>query len=63
MEGLNVSSSSSNEQNGDLFISKEEESSKWLELIDMENAENAVASEIENAVASEIEVNHKANLL
>ena len=55
MEGLNASSSSSNEQNGDLSISKEEESSKLLELIDTENTENAVASEIE--------VDHKANLL
>ena len=52
-EGLNVSSSSSNEQNGDLSISKEEES--LHELIDMENTENAVASEIE--------VDHKTNLL
>ena len=45
MEGLNVSSSASSEQNGD--VSKEEESSKSIELIDMENTENAVASEIE----------------
>ena len=45
MEGLNVSSSS--EQNGDVSISKEEESSMSVELIDMENTENAVASEIE----------------
>ena len=58
MEGLNVSSSSSNEQNGDLSISKEEESSKSVELIDMENTENT-----ENAVASEIEVDNKSNLL
>ena len=58
MEGLNVSSSSSNEQNGDVSISKEEESSKSVELIDMENMENT-----ENAVASEIEVDHKTNLL
>ena len=55
MEGLNVSSSSSNEQNGDLYISKEEESSKSVELIDMENTENALASEIE--------VDDKSNLL
>ena len=54
MEGLNVSSSSSNEQNGDLSISKEEESSKSVELIDMENTEDT-----ENAVASEIEVDNK----
>ena len=47
MEGLNVSSSASSEQNGDVSISKEEESSKSVELIDMENTENAVASEIE----------------
>ena len=52
-EGLNVSLSSSNEQNGDLSISKEEESSKLHELIDTENMENT-----ENAVASEIEVGH-----
>ena len=58
MEGLNVSSSSSNEQNGDLFIFKEEESSKLVELIDIENTENT-----ENAVASEIEVDNKSNLL
>ena len=51
-EGLNVSSSSSNEQNGDLSITKEEESSKSHELIDTENA-----------VAFEIEVDHKTNLL
>ena len=56
MEGLNVSSS--NEQNGDLSISKEEESSKSVELIDMENTENT-----ENAVASEIAVDNKSNLL
>ena len=55
---LNVSSSSSNEQNDDLSISKEEESSKSHELIDTENMENA-----ENVVASEIEVDHKTNLL
>ena len=55
---LNVSSSSSNEQNGDLSISKEEESSKCVELIDTENMKNT-----ENAVASEIEVDHKTNLL
>ena len=54
-EGLNVSSSSSNEQNGDLSISKEEESSKSHELIEMENTENVAASEIE--------VDHKTNLL
>ena len=47
MEGLNVSSSASSEQNGDVSISKDEESSKSVELIDMENTENAVASEIE----------------
>ena len=47
MEGLDVSSSASSEQNGDVSISKEEESSKSIELIDMENTENAVASEIE----------------
>ena len=44
---INVSSSASSEQNGDVSISKEEESSKSIELIDMENTENAVASEIE----------------
>ena len=55
IEGLNVSSSSSNEQNDDLFISKEEVSSKLLELKDMENTENAVASEID--------MDHKTNLL
>ena len=43
------------EQNGDLSISKEEESSKSVELIDMENTKNAVASEIE--------VDNKSNLL
>ena len=47
MEGLNISSSASSEQNGDFSISKDKESSKTVELIDMENAENAVASEIE----------------
>ena len=47
MEGLNVSSSASSEKNGDVSISKGEESSKSIELIDMENTENAVASEIE----------------
>ena len=46
MEGLNVSSSTSSEQNGDVSISKDE-SSKSVELIDMENTKNAVASEIE----------------
>ena len=54
-EGLNVSSSSPNEQNGDLSIFKEEESSKSHELIDTENTENAVASQIE--------VDQKTNLL
>ena len=47
MEGLNVISSALSEQNGDVSISKEEELSKSVELIDLENTENAVASEIE----------------
>ena len=50
-----MSSISANEQNGDLSFSKEEESSKSLELIDMEN--------MENVVASEIEVDYNTNLL